>query len=130
MHFDVLVQISSLGELFAAVVVRAGKGSFACVHTQMVEEVMPLPELLVAPTIVVAHRLACAQQDFNHALGKRVHGRENEELLSLRDILEVPDFVVEIFEVKFAARSNLHHDRISSGRDSRKLLDLTYRKVV
>jgi hypothetical protein len=37
---------------------------------------------------------------------------------------------VEIFEVKFAARSNFHHDRIGSGGNSRKLLDLTNREVV
>jgi len=61
MHLDMLIKISSLGELFTAVVVRAGKGSFACMHAQMVEEVMPLPELFVARTVAVAHCLACAQ---------------------------------------------------------------------
>jgi len=37
---------------------------------------------------------------------------------------------VEVFEVKFTARGNLYHDRISSGRNSRKLLDLANGQVV
>ena len=124
-----LVKVSSLGELFIALIVGAREGSLSGMHAQVVEEVMPLAELFVAIASIGAS-LDGAHQDFDHPLGKWIFGRKNEEVFSLWNVLQVLDLVVKVFEIELATRGNLDHDRLRGQRYAIELLDLANREVV
>ena len=124
-----LVKVSSLGELFIALIVGAREGSLSGMHAQVVEEVMPLSELFVAIASIGAS-LDGAHQDFDHPFGKWIFGRKNEEVFSLWNVLQVLDLVVKVFEIELTTRGNLDHDRLRGQRYAIELLDLANREVV
>lgn len=79
-HLDVLVQVRLLGEGVGTVSHGALVRAFVCVDSKMVEEVVPLAEVLSALLMV-------ALQDLDEPLGLRVLERKNPELLRVRDVL-------------------------------------------
>jgi hypothetical protein len=126
---DVLVQIRPLGELFIASIVGAGEGTLSGVHAQVVEEVVPLAELLVTVASVLSS-LDGTDQNFDHPLSKRIFGRENEEVSCLGNVLQILNLVVKVFEIELTARGDLDHDGLSGRRYTVELLDLADRQVV
>lgn len=73
MHSQVFVQIGLLSKALGAAWFVAFKWSFSCVHAQMIEEVVPLPEEHLATLVI-------ALQDFDVALCPRVFILEYSKL--------------------------------------------------
>lgn len=74
MHFHMFIQIRSLSEAESTVGEGAAVGSFICVDPQVVEEVVPLPEMFATVVMV-------AFQDFDISLRFGIlEGKDSEFL--------------------------------------------------
>lgn len=91
-YLNVFIKVGSLSEFLGAAVVGARERAFAGVHAQMVEEVVPLAELLPA-SVLTSLGFHIALEDLDHSLSKWVLRREDEEIFGLWNVLHVLDLV-------------------------------------
>jgi len=90
-HLEMLVEVGSLREAEVAIREVTNVGPFVRVNAQVIEEVMPLPEPLVAPCVV-------ALEDLDIPLRSRVLVGEDAVLLSVGDVLlDLDAFQVKVF---------------------------------
>ena len=86
MDFKVLLQVSSLGEYGGATGKATGIWFVVCVNSEVIEEIVPLIENLVAVLVITKHLLGCQ-------LGLKTLILKDNEIVHLRDFLLYLDLV-------------------------------------